>query len=117
MLSRQCYLQVVVYVHWQVQEAKQRFSEVLRAVANEGPQTITRHGEEVAVVIDIEEYRRLTRPKRTLKEVLLGPPYFDDAMIEVMEEVEAERKRDFAPARDWEIELGLVERPESGDTR
>ncbi len=35
---------------WQVQEAKQRFSEVLRAVERDGPQTITRHGEEVAVV-------------------------------------------------------------------
>ncbi|MGH3931390.1 MAG: type II toxin-antitoxin system Phd/YefM family antitoxin, partial [Pseudonocardiaceae bacterium] len=47
-------------VSWQVQEAKQRFSEVLRAVENDGPQTITRHGQEIAVVIDIEEYRQLT---------------------------------------------------------
>ncbi len=39
---------------WQVQEATQRFSEVLRAVRDDGPQTITRHGEEVAVVIDID---------------------------------------------------------------
>jgi prevent-host-death family protein len=37
---------------WQVQEAKQRFSEVLRAVRDEGPQTITRHGKEIAEVID-----------------------------------------------------------------
>lgn len=45
--------------HWQVQEAKQRFSELIRSVQNDGPQFVTRHGEEVAVVIDIAEYRRL----------------------------------------------------------
>nr|BFE80969.1 hypothetical protein GCM10020093_035700 [Planobispora longispora] len=44
---------------WQVQEAKQRFSEVVRRAVSEGPQVVTRHGEEVAVVIDIAEYRRL----------------------------------------------------------
>lgn len=46
--------------HWQVHEAQQRFSEMLRAVERDGPQIIIRHGEEVAVVIAIEEYRRLT---------------------------------------------------------
>ena len=30
--------------HWQVQDAKQRFSEMIRAVVSEGPQIITRHG-------------------------------------------------------------------------
>jgi len=36
--------------HWQIQDAKQRFSEMIRAVTSEGPQVITRHGEDVAVV-------------------------------------------------------------------
>ena len=48
--------------HWQIQDAKQRFSEMIRAVMRDGPQVITRHGEDVAVVVDIAEYRRLTRP-------------------------------------------------------
>jgi prevent-host-death family protein len=48
--------------YWQIQDAKQRFSEMIRAVAHDGPQVITRHGEAVAVVVDIAEYRRLTRP-------------------------------------------------------
>jgi prevent-host-death family protein len=81
--------------HWQVQEAKQKFSEVLRAVAKEGPQTITRHGDDVAVIIDIEEYRRLTRPKEDLHVLLRRPPYFDESMIEIMEEIEVGRKKDF----------------------
>ena len=45
---------------WQLQEAKQRLSEVLRRTTTEGPQTVTRHGEAVAVIVDISDYRRLT---------------------------------------------------------
>ncbi len=47
-------------MHWQVQEAKQRFSEVLRAAESGEPQVVTRHGQEVAVVVDIAAYRRLS---------------------------------------------------------
>jgi len=50
---------------WQVQVAKQHFGEVLRAAEHDGPQTITRHGQEITVVISIDEYRRLTRRRRT----------------------------------------------------
>jgi prevent-host-death family protein len=63
---------------WQVQEAKQRLSEVLRAVETDGPQIMTRHGREVAVVLDIAEYQRLAGPKTDLTQLLLGPPYRDD---------------------------------------
>jgi len=40
-----------------VQDAKQRFSELIRTAHADGPQVVTRHGEEIAVVIDIAEYR------------------------------------------------------------
>lgn len=40
-------------MRWQLQEAKQRFSEVVRAAQNEGVQFVTRHGEEVVVVLDM----------------------------------------------------------------
>jgi len=86
---------MVENAHWQVQEAKQRFSEVLRAVEREGPQFITRHGDEVAVMIDINEFRRLTQPKEDFKTLLRRPPYFDDTMIEIMDQIEADRQRDF----------------------
>ena len=65
---------------WQIQEAKQRFSEMIRAVTTEGPQVITRHGEDVAVVVDIGEYRKLTRPAVDLANILLGGPKFDDSV-------------------------------------
>ena len=62
---------------WQVQEAKQRFSEVLRE-AEGGAQMITKHGQEVAVVISIDEYRRLTKPRRPLSDYLIDGPQIDD---------------------------------------
>jgi len=44
---------------WQLQDAKQRFSELVRAAERGEPQIVTRHGEEVVVVINIEEFHRL----------------------------------------------------------
>lgn len=88
--------------YWQIQDAKQRFSEMIRAVAHDGPQIITRHGEEVAVVVDIAEYRRLTRPTVDLTGLLLGGPKLNDAAVEALAEVEAGRKADFGRAIDLE---------------
>ncbi len=90
--------------HWQIQDAKQRFSEMIRAVANEGPQVITRHGEGVAVVVAIDEYRRLTRPAVDLADILLGGPKFDEGAGDVFAEIEAERKADFGRGVDLEAD-------------
>jgi antitoxin Phd len=65
-------------VSWQVQEAKQRFSELLRAARADGPQVVTRHGEEIAVVVDISAWRRLTGSAMDFKEYLRAGPAFDD---------------------------------------
>jgi prevent-host-death family protein len=88
--------------HWQIQEAKQRFSEMIRAVTTEGPQVITRHGEDVAVVVDIGEYRRLTRPAVDIANILLGGPKLDNSAADVFAEIEAERKADFGRPVDLE---------------
>ena len=40
-------------MRWQLQEAKQRFSELVRQARSNGPQVVTRHGEEVAVIVSI----------------------------------------------------------------
>ena len=86
--------------HWQIQDAKQRFSEMIRAVMRDGPQVITRHGEDVAVVVDIAEYRRLTRPTVDLAGILLGGPKLDDVAAEAFTEAEAEHKADFGRVTD-----------------
>lgn len=62
---------------WQVQEAKQRLSELLRAAESE-PQVITRHGEDVAVVVDIARWRRITGVELELADYLRHGPPFDD---------------------------------------
>jgi len=61
-------------MRWQLQEAKQRFSELVRHARADGPQVVTRHGEEVAVVVSIEEYRRLTDELPSFKDFLLAAP-------------------------------------------
>ncbi|MBA3617496.1 MAG: type II toxin-antitoxin system prevent-host-death family antitoxin [Rubrobacteraceae bacterium] len=59
---------------WQLQEAKQRFSELVRRTLEEGPQVVTRHGEEVVVVVPAEEFRRTSGEKLDFKEFLLSGP-------------------------------------------
>jgi prevent-host-death family protein len=81
--------------HWQVQEAKMRFSELLRAVATDGPQTITRHGEDVAVIFSIQEYRELVGPAPDFKALLMSFPKMDVDGPDVFDEIEEERKTDF----------------------
>ncbi len=44
---------------WALQDAKARFSEVVRKAKSEGPQRITVHGREEVVVVSVEEYRRV----------------------------------------------------------
>lgn len=59
---------------WQLQEAKQKFSELVRRAMEEGPQTVTRRGEEVVVVVPAEEFRRLSGDKPDFKEFLMSAP-------------------------------------------
>jgi len=63
---------------WQVQDAKQRFSELLRRALDEGPQSVTRHGQEVAIVMDIAYYRELTGQRPQLRDYLLHGPKSDE---------------------------------------
>jgi antitoxin Phd len=64
---------------WPVQEAKARFSELLEKSITEGPQVVTKRGVETAVLVPIDEWRRLQqRARPTLKEMLLSPePRFE----------------------------------------
>lgn len=58
---------------WPVQDAKARFSELLDACIAEGPQVVTRRGAETAVLVPIEQWRRLQVAARpSLKQLLLA---------------------------------------------
>jgi prevent-host-death family protein len=62
---------------WSVQDAKNRFSEVVEA-ARDKPQTVTKHGKRAVVVVAVEEYDRLKKLERqkaiSFKEHLLNMP-------------------------------------------
>ena len=53
---------------WPVQDAKNQFSQLVELARTAGPQTVTRHGEPVAVVLSADEYKRMARPKQTVLE-------------------------------------------------
>jgi len=60
---------------WQLQEAKNRLSEVVRKAREEGPQTITLHGTDAVVVVDADEYRKLAhKPQGSLVEFFRKSP-------------------------------------------
>lgn len=64
---------------WQLQEAKARFSEFLDAALTKGPQVVTRRGVEAAVLVPIEEWRRMQSSARpSIKELLLSGPRFEN---------------------------------------
>jgi prevent-host-death family protein len=73
---------IFVVATWQVQEAKTKLSEVIELAQTQGPQMITRHGTERAVLLSIEDYRALAAQKPDFKAHLLGGPKFDDFPIE-----------------------------------
>ena len=51
---------------WQLQEAKSKLSELVNQVLKEGPQIITRRGDEVVVVISYDEFTRMQKPETDL---------------------------------------------------
>ena len=68
----------MVAVSWQVQEAKQRFSELVRRTLEEGPQTVTRHCEDIVIVLSVEDYDRLAADSgKDFKRFLMGAPELD----------------------------------------
>lgn len=63
--------------HWLLQDAKARFSELVRRVRSEGPQHVTVHGRDEVVIIAAEDYRRLQGQQtgRALVEALQASPH------------------------------------------
>ncbi len=51
---------------WQLQEAKNRLSEVVEKALHQGPQVITRRGAETAVVLSMDDYRKMRQPETDL---------------------------------------------------
>ena len=76
--------------NWQLQEAKNRLSEVIERACAEGPQHITRRGKEVVVVVSSEEYSRLSRPEEGIVDFFARSPFAG---------IELDMERDRTPFR------------------
>lgn len=59
---------------WAVQDAKARFSEVVKKAENEGPQMISVRGKPAVVMISQEDYFALIAPKESLFDLLRKSP-------------------------------------------
>jgi prevent-host-death family protein len=79
--------------HWVLQDAKARFSELVRRVRSEGPQHVTVHGRDEVVVISAEDFHRLKgdRTGAALVEAMQASPY---------REIDLEPERYPLPVRD-----------------
>lgn len=73
-MTRQTSLNEKTMKEWQLQDAKAHFSEVIKTVVNEGPQTVTLHGKPVVVLISVEEYQRLKEPQQDLISFIQNSP-------------------------------------------
>ena len=59
---------------WQIQKAKNHFSELVRKALEKGPQTITRHGKPEAVVLSMRDYKNLMKKQEPLTEFFRKSP-------------------------------------------
>jgi prevent-host-death family protein len=59
---------------WQLQDAKNRLSQVVDSALHDGPQTITLRGKPTAVVVSFEEYKKLTLPRIGLSQFFEESP-------------------------------------------
>jgi prevent-host-death family protein len=85
-------------MRWQLQEAKARFSEVIKLAQTEGAQTVTIHGRDTAVVLSIRDYERLGARHAAFADHLLAAPRISAADAAL---IAGERSRDLP--RDVEI--------------
>ena len=76
---------------WQLQEAKNKFSNLVERAEKEGPQIVTKHGKESVVVLSVKDFKKLIRPKTTLCKFLQDSPLFG---------LDLDMARDKKPPRD-----------------
>ncbi len=81
-------------VDWQLQEAKNRFSEVVKRARDDGPQTVTVHGQRAAVVLSARDYDALKTPELSFTEFLLSDPAWPDDVVDTINDRSRDTGRD-----------------------
>lgn len=77
---------------WPMQDAKTHLSEVVRDAQRAGPQAITWHGREVAVVLSRADYERLTGADQSLVEFMQRSPLFGSEDIDFTRDASSTRE-------------------------
>lgn len=67
---------------WQLQAAKQHFSELVERARQDGPQVVTKHGKDAVVVVSVQEYERLRRAGPSLVAFIRSAPDFELLKLE-----------------------------------
>ncbi len=79
---------------WQLQDAKARFSEVIKRAVDEGAQIVTVHGQDAAVVLSIRDYERLGGRHSAFVDHLLEEPAWPDGIAALVEDRARDLPRD-----------------------
>jgi prevent-host-death family protein len=79
---------------WQLQEAKNKFSNLVDKARHDGPQVVTKHGKESVVIIAVEDYQKLNKPTSDLISFFKKSPLFD---------INLDLTRDKSSSRDIEL--------------
>jgi prevent-host-death family protein len=79
---------------WQLQEAKNKFSNLVEKAHHDGPQIVTKHGKESVVIIAVEDFQKLSKPKSDLVSFFKNSP---------LSGINLDLKRDKSPSRDIEL--------------
>ncbi|MEM7699238.1 MAG: type II toxin-antitoxin system Phd/YefM family antitoxin [Verrucomicrobiota bacterium] len=79
---------------WQLQDAKNRFSELVETALQRGPQTVTRRGEPTVVVISVDDFEKLN-PQKSLFDWLRGCPSLGDEFADQIEQRAHDTPRNF----------------------
>ena len=73
---------------WQLQDAKSKFSHLVKEAQQKGPQIVTKHGKKAVVVISFEEYEQMAKPQTDLVTFLRTSPLAN-------QELDITRDKDF----------------------
>jgi antitoxin Phd len=79
---------------WQLQEAKNKFSNLVDKAHRDGPQIVTKHGKESVVILAVDDYKKLNKPESDLLSFFKNSP---------LSGIELDLTRDKSPSRDIEL--------------
>ncbi len=80
--------------NWQLQDAKARFSELVKRAREQGPQHVTIRGEPAVVVISEDEFAGLTKSRGSIVDHILGGSPWPDDLVEIINDRVSDTGRD-----------------------